>query len=243
MQHKIEIVIGIPGKWQTRSDIVTSIAGESDGLLFAGAVLTNTATNEPYRLEVYDHDPNLTRAFAIGGRQSLTELDLESIQSHTYTLCLIAEGGTFEQAQKVLDIGCGLLKAGGLALKVETTGKAHSRQDWFALAAAKNETALCHAFVTLVGKGSAYYSCGMHNLGYRDAIVRGNITPDDAARLLQAFLFYILIERPSIIDGHTFSEDQHSPHYRLLGIPCESYPGDHTFHNPYGMWQLEAVGT
>lgn len=239
MQPEVEIVVGIPGKWQTRSDIVQDIATKSKGLLFAGMVLIDTATNEPYQLEVYDHDPNLSEAFAIAGRHSLAESDIQSIRSHTFTLYLIAKGGSLEKAQKVLNVGSRLLQAGGIAVKVETTGKAHSAKDWLALTEAHNETALYHAFVTLVGDERGYYSCGMHNLGYRDAFVKGNITPDGAAHLLQTFLLYVLIETPAIENGHTFSENQHAPRYYLRSAPCETYPSDHTFYNPYGMWELE----
>ncbi|MCM3901829.1 MAG: DUF4261 domain-containing protein [Pyrinomonadaceae bacterium] len=165
--------------------------------------------------------------------------DIQAIRSHTFTLYLTAKGGSLEQAQKVLNLGCGLLHAGGLAVIVENTGKAHTSHDWLALAAAKNETAIYHAFVTLVGGDNRYYSSGMHNLGLRDAIVTGNLTAEDAARLLETFLLYMLIEKPALSDGHTFSETQDSQYYRLNGVPCSTYPGGHRFFNPFGMWQLE----
>ena len=241
METGNQIVIGIPGKWPSRKAIVTDIASKSNGLLFAGLVLMNTATKEGYKLEVYEHDPHLAKAFEIAGRPRITEENVQAIRSHTFTLYLIAEGRSPEMAQKVLNVGCGLLQAGGIAVRVETTGKAHVAQDWFALAAAKNETALYHAFVTLIGSKGVFYSCGMHNLGYRDAIVKGDITPNDAAQLLQTFLLYTLIEKPTLQDGHTFSETADSPYYRLRSVSCETYERDHTFFNPFGMWQLETI--
>ncbi len=241
MKTENQIVIGIPGKWPTRDVIVTDIATKSNGLLFASLVLMNIDTKEGYKLEVHGHDPDLARALEIAGRPRITQSDVQEIGSHTFTLYLIAPGGSFEQAQKVLNIGCGLLQAGGLAVKVETTGKAHISKDWFALAAANNETALYHAFVTLVGSNGVYYSCGMHNLGYRDAVVKGNIPANDAARLLQSFLLYTLIEKPVIGDGHTFSETQDSQYFKLHAVSCNTYSSDHAFFNPFGMWQLETI--
>jgi hypothetical protein len=241
MEIDTEIIIGIPGKWLTRHDIVTDIATKSNGLLFAGFVLMDTTTNEGYKLEVHDYDPDLANAFEIAGRPRISKIDVQAIQLHTFTLYLVAKGGSLEYAQKVLNIGCGLLQAGGLAIKVETTGKAHTAKDWLAFAATNNETALYHAFVTLIGSAGKYYSCGMHNLGYRDAIIQDNISSDEAAQLLQNFLLYTLIEKPTLGDGHTFSETENSQYYRLHGVPCNTYPSDHTFHNPFGMWQFEAV--
>ena len=100
-----EIVIGIPGKWQTRSDIVQDIVDKSEGLLLVGMVLMDIAAHEPFKLEVYEHDPDLSKAFALAGKKVLTESDLQAIHLHTFTLYLIAEGGSLEQAQKVLNIG------------------------------------------------------------------------------------------------------------------------------------------
>lgn len=195
---------------------------------------------EGYKLEVHDYDADLAKAFEIAGRPRMGQADIQAIRSHTFTLYLIATGGSTEHAQKVLNVGCGLLQAGGLAVKVETTGKAHSSKDWLALAAANNETALYHAFITLIGGNGRYYSCGMKNLGYRDAIVEGDISSKEASRLLQNFLLYVLIEKPAIGDGHTFSETQDSRHYRLHAMHCDTYPSRHLFYNPFGMWQIKA---
>src|SRR5687768_3293759 len=56
-------VIGIPGRWPNRSDIVTSIASRSDGYLFAGMVMMKLGTKDGFTLEIYEHDPNLKNAF------------------------------------------------------------------------------------------------------------------------------------------------------------------------------------
>jgi len=241
MEPENPIVIGIPGKWSTRKEIGADIASKSQGLLLVGPVLMNTATKKGYKFEIYERDPHLAKAFEIAGRPRITEEDIQAIRSHTFTLYLIAEGSSPELAQSVLNIGCGLLQAGGIAVKVETTGKAHIAKDWFVLAAAQNETALYHAFVTLIGRQGMFYSCGMHNLGYRDAIIEDDITPDDAAHLLQTFLLYTLIEQPILKEGHTFSKTADSPYYRLRAVPCETYQRDHSFFNPFGMWQLEVI--
>jgi hypothetical protein len=241
MEIKTQVFICIPGTWSTRSDMVRAIASKSNGLLFVGQVLMDTTTKEKYELAVYGHDPDLAKAFEIAGRPRITQADIQAIRSHTFTLYMTAEGGSLKKAQGVLNVSGGLLQAGGLAIKVDTTGKAHTSVDWLALASANNEMALFYAFVTLVGSGGRYYSCGMHNLGYRDAIVEGKIPPDAAARLLQTFLLYVWVEKPVILDGQLFSETQDSQHYRLLGVTCTTYPSDHPYSNPFGMWQLEAI--
>jgi len=57
MSKESEIIFGVPGKWQTHGDIVRDIANKSDGLLYAGLILMDTATKAPFKLEVYEQDP------------------------------------------------------------------------------------------------------------------------------------------------------------------------------------------
>jgi hypothetical protein len=234
-----DIILGLPGAWPTRSDIIASIARLSDGLLFAGKVLLDTTTNQSYQLDIYEHDPDLVRAFALAGRRSLTETDLAAIEGHTHTLYVIGQGGSVERAKLLMQIGARLLRAGGLAVKVESSGVAHSASDWQTLTAAPELSALYFAYVTLIGDHGRFYSCGMHNLGLPDAIVPGTLLPDDAAQLLEMFLLYLLLEQPKLKNGHTFSTAPQAPRYRLQLAPCTFYEADDPFHNPYGMWVLE----
>jgi len=60
------------------------------------------------------------------------------------------------------------------------------------------------AFVTYIVDDDLHYSCYMHNLGFRDVIVGADISPDEAAELLQTFLGYIVVENPTIHNKATF---------------------------------------
>lgn len=82
----------------------------------------------------------------------------------------------------------------------------------------------------------------MHNLGLPDASVSADLTMQEALRLLKIFLHYTAIEHPTLGDGHTFSLDADSPHYRVMHQDCTAYPPDDPFHNPWGLWHLSRVG-
>lgn len=238
METAVQIVLGVPGPWPTRSDIVKEIAGHSGGLIFVGNHLFNPATSEMFEVDVYQPDPQLRRAFALAGSRSLSEDDLNSIVSHAHALYVIGRGGSAEAARSMMEVACGLLKAGGMAVKVESAGVAHSAKDWLALTQDNRLVALYRAYVTLIGGNGVYYSCGMHCLGLRDAIVSGDMSSDEAARLLQGFLLYTLVEQPELHSGETFSLDAQSPHFRLTEEVSDIYqPGD-LFYNPFGMWRL-----
>lgn len=241
MSKSPQIVIGVPGRWPNRSDIVTSIASRSGGYLFAGMVMMKIGTKDGFTVEIYDHDPNLKRAFSVAGRGNLTDEDLNAIASHTFTLYLVGEGGSVDAAKRLLHAANGLLKAGGLAVKVESTGVAHRADQWTELCGHDHVVNLQQAYVTYIGGDGVYYSCGMHNLGYPDAVVEANISPNDAANLLHTFLRYLLVESPELNNRETFSVDAEAPIYRLFHELCTMYEAGDLFHNPFGVWKLVAV--
>ncbi|MBL8203872.1 MAG: DUF4261 domain-containing protein [Blastocatellia bacterium] len=238
-----KIVLCIPGQWKDRTDIVTSIAEKSGGWLFAGAVLMEVATGQHYRLEIYDHDPNLKHAFAMANysRRDLSEEDFRAIESHSFALYLIGDGGSFAAARKTMEAACALLKSGGTAIKVESAGLSHSAANWETLAKAESDAALYYAFVALVADESSVYSCGMHLLGLPDAGVATTPHATDLPELLKTFLLYQLVERPTLLAGQTFSVDREAPRYYLAFEECSKYDADDLFLNPYGMWRLTEI--
>lgn len=232
------IVIGIPGIWPDRSDIVAAIAKHSGGYLFAGMMLMHIDTKWSCTLEIYDHDPEMRPAFEAAGGGRLAESELNAIEQHTTTIYLIADGGSFENALNLVYAANALLKCGGIAVKIESTGVAHSATRWSELADDGLPLAVLNAFVTYVGDDGEFYSCGMHSIGHRDAVVVADISPKDAANLLHQFLRYIAFEEPTIHDNETFSVNEDAPKYRVCKSPCTMFPADDLFYNPYGVWQL-----
>ena len=233
-----QIIIGVPGLWETRSDIVRAIASKSGGFLFAGLVLMNTATKDSYTLEVYDHDPELAHAFEIAGRTHLTKEDIERIAVHRSTLYVLSSDVSVEDARRMLGVGRALLSAGGLAVKVESTGVAHSAAQWNAYAESDDSFQLYCAFVTLVGGVEYNYSCGMHNFGLPDTSVDSQLGLEEGADLINRFNYFQLAESPLLADGHTFSVTAEAPPYKLKKEICELYGPDEPFHNPFGRWHL-----
>ena len=232
------IVIGIPGKWADRSAIVESIVKHSGGYMFAGMILMNVESKWSCKLEIYEHDPDLRRAFEIAGGGRITDAILDEIDGHTFTFYLSCDGGSFENARALMNAATAMLDCGGLAVKIESTGIAHTAERWRELNQLKLPIALMHAYVTYVGGDGSFYSCGMQSIGFRDAVVTGDISPDAAANLLFTLNSYIAFENATINDGETFSVDAESPRFRIHKRPCQMFPPDDLFHNPYGIWDL-----
>jgi hypothetical protein len=238
------IILGIPGKWPTRADVVRAIAEFSGGYLFSGNALMNAKTEQSWPVDVYQHDPKLRRAFEVAGQGLIDDVTLDEIASHTQTIYVLGEDVGLEPARAMLDVGRALLDAGGLAVKVESCGTAHDAKTWRDLSGTSAvPTSLYRALVVLVGKGSrdVFYSCGMHHFGLPDTTVDASVGPEEAATAMNRFNVYQMTDSPALQTGHTFSVAADAPRYRLERRACAQFPAGDPFHNPDGYWHLTPV--
>lgn len=243
MSKESRIIIGAPGKWADHSTIAQSIAEDSGGYLFVGSLMSHVESKEVCTLEIYDHDPDLQKAYALAGCGKLSEADLKAIDGHSNTLYVSGPSDSPEAAKRMMKFAAALLSCGGIAVKVETTGLAHSAERWRSLIEDDSLAALMHAFVTYVGSKGSFYSCGMHNIGLPDATLTADVMSATAATLLDSFLYYLASESPDLKDGDTFGLDEYSPKYTMTKAECTEFPPDNLFHNPNGLWQLAPVKT
>lgn len=237
------IIIGIPGAWKDVDALRHAIDRDSGGYSYSGVMLLHEATQASYGVELVEHDPRLREAYEAASFGQLTEPELAAIEHHTMTMYLVAEGGSPEKAKAIFPVVSALLQAGGLAAKIETTGKAFGKAAWVALAAADDATHLYDAFVLkLHAEGDVYYTCGMHNLGFRDAII-GAVDEQIAAYTLDVFSMYQLLEHPHIRPGESFSAKAELPSFQLTQAEDKRFPKDDTFHNQHGLWILHPIAT
>lgn len=233
-----QIIIGVPGCWDTRAEIVAAIAERSDGFLCLANILMDTSTKNAYTLDIYGHDPQLASAFSIAGRSWIKQPDLDRIAAHRHTLYVLSPGVSVESAQRMLNVGRSLLQAGGIAVKVESTGIAHSADTWVEFTRSGDLYQLYRAFVTLIRGREYFYSCGMHNFGLPDVSTSPKLSPDTASRLMNQFNCFVLFENPTLVDGEIFSVDARAPRFRLKLEGCELYHREDLFYNPLGRWHL-----
>jgi len=234
------IVLGIPGKWKDRSEIVTSIARLSGGYLFAGRVLLHVASGTSFELEIYDHDPSLAEKVRSGGMGQIPEEDLTAVEEHTFTLYLLSNETGRDVVERMMDAVVGLLSAGGLVVKVDNAGFAVAACRWREHAAVKAAYSLYRSMVTLVGNEEEHFTCGMRALSLPDcAVITGDL--EEAFDVATEFCCYLMDEAPKIADGHTFGVAEGAKRYRLSFENYTYYSPDHAFHNPKGLWRLGPV--
>ena len=239
--------------------IILCIPGDDDFRAKCEPLLK--AENVEY--EFRPHDPNLARAFKTASMSwpSIVPDEFRRIEAHTTVLYVLSKNFAAAEAAKTarafLRVGRRLLGSGGIAIKVESSGIAHSRHRWtdFDDLIDRSSASFWHilfrTFVQLpIGSRSDLYSCGMHLLGAPDLIVStslmqtlmkpGQSVPAEAAGLFSIFGAYLIGECPvgKFASGHTFSCAADAPRYRMIWEPCEGYAEDTLFFNPFGRWRF-----
>lgn len=236
LETKPELVLCVPGPWRTHSDLVESIATKSGGFLFAGKVMINLETQAIFRLEHQVADPRVTTSFRAAGPHWKDTPEMEAIGGHASVVYVVCDGGSRVAAEASMDAGAALLRAGGFGVKVESTGLSHSPRAWLQFTHDRELFAAHRAFVVYL-TGDECASCGMHNFGLPDAIVRG-LNKQAASELLRAFTWYLFTESPTIESGQTFSSSAEAPVFRIESAASIDYGPGSLFNNPYGTWRL-----
>lgn len=230
------LILCIPGPWTSRAELLARVIEDSDGYLFAGHIILHMETQFACTLELEDSaDPNMARAFAISDT-SKDGTFTQSIAEHKSVVYLIGDGGSHAAAQSMMQTAAALLKAGGLGVKVESSGISHAPARWHDLVTHLYLFKAHEALVVYV-TGDAIRSCGMQCLGLPEATIDASL-PGATVELLRVFTNYLFTESPTIREGQTFSVDSSAPVFRLHFEAGYDYGSDSLFNNPYGAWRL-----
>lgn len=245
-----QIVIGIPGLWKDRNEIISSIATanndkKSPRYIALGNLILDSENSESVGFEIYERDQDLAEAFQIAGQGKLSNDILNLINDHTFTVYLILDeemSTTHEDkvnaARKLLKIGAHVLKSGGIAVKVESTGVAHSYDRWSYYSAQNTTLALYDAFVTMIGSEEYNYTCGMHTFGLPDVSLTKDISNENAPSVMIAFNQWNLLNNNKLKDGQFFRTAYNNPIFEMQ-LKEYGYDEDDILNNRYGRWHLE----
>jgi hypothetical protein len=232
-----ETIIGIPGPWKDRKDfllrIVTTTGGE---FMWAGLILMNSKEKDHVKAELYEADPHMRTAFEYAGHGKLPAQTLDEVERHLTTIYLHFPLAVSGQQQRLKRFTGVVKEVGGIAVKIETCGVAHTWETWEEILDSENPFDLYRGFVTLTGDEDCYYSCGMHHFSLPEVQVPRALEIPEAAELMNQFNYYQIVEQPELSSGHTFSLTPDSPRYRLNLVEDTRHEPDDLFHNPHGVW-------
>lgn len=234
-----KIVLCIPGSWTSRAELVERVVRESDGYIFAGQVLLHIQSRFGCELQFCEADPRMQDAFLASGAHWKNTPDMAAIGAHRSVVYLIGPGGSRQNAEAMIRAGAGIIRSGGLGMKVESSGLAHRAAKWLELASYLDLHSAHEALVVYV-TGAEIYSCGMHSFGLRDAITVDD-GAEDGVELLKTFTHYLFSEQPQLQDHQSFAMWDDAPLYRLDAEPGVDYADNPLFVNPHGNWRLSPL--
>lgn len=200
----------------------------------------NANNKRHYTIEFCEYDDRMEESFRYAGMVTrVTEDFINQIANHKHVVYISGQTGNLEEAGHIAFAAEAILKAGGIGVKIETTGKAFERDKWCSLLDLFEESNLYEMFVidSIVQEDGSVYSCGMQNLGYKDTIVSGEEF-QAAVDLIKIYGYYQLVDKPTIKNGQTFSTEIDSPKYRISEELNQPYKSHEQFGNPFGMWRL-----
>jgi hypothetical protein len=209
--------------------------------MFAGNILANPKAKDRIAVELYEADPHMQKAFEYAGQGKVGKGTIDAIAEHKTTAYLHFPLFVPGNQARLKMFTAAIRQIGGLALKIESSGRAHEWQVWDEILDSDNPFDLYRGFVTLVGDEDFYYSCGMHHFGLPDSQVSRHLDIEEAADLLNRFNYYRIVENPELENGHTFSLSDKSPWYRLSRITDQRHESADLFHNPFGLWDMSPV--
>ncbi|MFC5834464.1 hypothetical protein [Nonomuraea insulae] len=208
-------------------------------------------------------DPRMPEAFEAGlAAASFDEADRAAVESHDTVGYLLSAPMMRELAadtsRRLLAATAALLRSGAAAVKNESSGIAHGRDRWLALAdraAGAEDEDLADALVAAWVKrpiydGQVLYSCGMHLLGAPEVEIEVGGEPpakDELPELvahLDTLAIYLLTDprAEEIEDGAGFRMTEDAPRWVLRTGTCDRYDEDDLFFNPYGYVRLTHAG-
>ncbi|WP_459210881.1 hypothetical protein [Aquimarina rhabdastrellae] len=239
-QFEQDIILGIPGKWDSIDAIKASIIEHSNNeLTIKDNFITDSQTGQVYELDIYDYDPQMWLAFKKWSKTPLDENFLDELDTHTHTIYLVGPGGSMSLAQRISEIAVHILNAGGFGVKIETSGTAYDKSNWTTTVGINAPIALYSLYVRQMqyARTSFSYTCGMHNLGLADVSTRQTDLQIAIPAVLQ-FNSDRLMDNLTIKAG-----DQYTALDTDFLITEETTcptADDEYYRNPWGMWLLTA---
>src|SRR5262245_24602456 len=201
-------------------------------------MLFDHRANDHVDLLLEETDSSVTKAFRIAGRGRLSDDTFQQIAEHRSIAYLHFALDIRAERSRILKFTRTVLAAGGIAIKLESSGAAHEAARWIALLESDDLFDLYSASVVLVGDDSHYYSCGMHHFSLPECQTSNVVEINAAADLINRFNFYQIAEHPVLAPGQTFGLAADAPRYRLDLIPDRRHDKAHLSHNRHGLWDL-----
>ena len=230
-----EICLRIPGPWKGPEEVADRLPA---GFQLQGQEFV-MPDGRCLLFRAMPPDKEFPSVFRMACRRSPKANEIAGVDSYKVNVGLIGPGGSLQAAQRMLEAGAALVRAGGVGVFIDNSASAHGAADWLEMAEHRDDpSAVFFAFVNIVKSGPNLLSYGMHQLGQRDAIIfhRGQV--DAVLPSLEDFLRMTSAAELPLGEGEVFCDEQG----RCFSLHREPDSGmfedAHPISNPYGRWRL-----
>lgn len=229
----------IPGTWKDRKEFVQRIVSATDGAFLAAGTVLMKVGGPSIEFELCPRDERMRSAFSFADRGQMAGEDLDAIDGHGMVVYLLTDKNGLDHLHELHNAIAVCFVAGGLGVKFENSGTAHTATMWKGYRFHENTLSLLNAHVMLIVDDDFYFTCGMHIFGLPDVAVAKD--HPHGGYLLTEFNHYYLFESPVFKDGQTFSPDKGSPKMRLSIRDDFLYKDQGSFENPFGRIELKRI--
>jgi hypothetical protein len=181
-------------------------------------------------------DTQFPQIFRTGCRRPLSSQAQSRLNKYSLIALVAINGGSMTAARRILEIGAGLVEAGGIGVFVDNGLIAHSSNDWLELTQHRQDPqAVFFGFVNMARLRGHLVSHGMHVMGQRDGTVEHETNLD----ALEDFLRETCANECTWSEGETFQDERGTMFTLRNGEhPGVALPPSHPTANPFGYWKL-----
>jgi hypothetical protein len=235
----VNIALRIPGPWKELRELQRRL---SNGIAIRQDQLVLPDGRAAW-LDLRKADREFPKIFTTSCRREGSRTQSVNLKTYRTQLCLVGPGGSMDAARDMLELGAAVLRAGGLGAFIDNGLVAHWRADWHELCQHRSDPdAVFYTYVNMAHCPPDYFSCGMHALGYRDAIITTGDALPLALEALEDFLRATCRSDPQWQKDEIFASES-GGRYRLTPeeyvVPYTPFvKKDHPSINPFGRWRL-----
>ena len=231
----------IPIALKNRQEIATALVDKyGTDYLFLGRVFQSTVKDFSCAIKIGDRNASLTPAFAAAAKIPATTLN--EIDNHQQVIYLSSVDTDYAGCVQFAQLIKVFLSIGGIAVKLESAGIAHTASKWLASCDSDDVFDIYSLYVALVEGENNYFSCGMQNFGKADVAIALTEDLGMAIYVMNVFNYYRLTESPILQDGHSFQPDIESPSYQIKWLSDREYEPNSSLCNSHGRWHLKQIG-
>lgn len=218
-----KLVLCIPGQWKDEDKLIRKLTRKSRGeYSLTGGLLLDTKRNRAFEIKIEEQDPKLAEAFYFASKGDFSDKSMQKVEKHTKVIYLSGYMGSAEAVQRIIAPVKMLLAAGGVAVKIENSGKAFTPEEWSMIGDEARLDQLLNTMISYMQDEYYYYSCGMQMFGLPDVALSKETDPDASLQVMSQFLYRIM-------SAGERTEDS-SNEFKLYGTTYQYHHQEGFFH-------------